>query len=111
MLISKILSSLCLSNFSDMNLSLKLNKIILDKENILLKFIDKIVNKCYIDSGNYITRRGRIQMWICLRKSSVTLELNQWVFTCVKQRCFESAYPTRCIGGASCGQEDSAFIV
>ena len=35
---------------------------ILDKENILLKFIDKIVNKCYIDSGNYITRRGRIQM-------------------------------------------------
>jgi len=32
MLISKILSSLCLSNFSDMNLSLKLNKIILDKE-------------------------------------------------------------------------------
>ena len=33
-----------------------------NKENILLKFIDKIVNKCYIESSNYITRRGRIQI-------------------------------------------------
>ena len=42
MLISKILSSLCLSNFSDMNLSLKLNKIILDKEKYFVEIIRNI---------------------------------------------------------------------
>ena len=41
MLISKILSSLCLSNFSDMNLSLKLNKIILDKEKYFVEIYVK----------------------------------------------------------------------
>ena len=32
------------------------------------------------------------------------------VYLC-EAKCVEAAYPTRCIGGASCGQEDSAFIV